>query len=259
MKNKNFLILSLPLLIFLTGCATEYNLATGQQETLMYGTEKEVKIGDAVARQVESQFDVVGDVAINQRVEAIMDRISAVADRRDLVYTIRVLDDDAINAVSLPGGYVYLFKGLVDKVKSDDELAGVIAHEVGHITAKHALKRLQASYGFLLLQVAAMESGSSDAVYGVNVLYTTVFLAYSRQDEYEADRLAVKYTQKAGYDPAAMRNVLELLKEENAKHLRPISYFRTHPYMNERIAALNKEIQGHMKFRDYLNLTGNEL
>ena len=110
----------------------------------------------------------------------------------------------------------------------------------------------------MLLQIAAMESGSPDVAQGVNALYLTAFLAYSRQDELEADRLAVKYTEKAGYDPRAMLKVLDLLKKENAKQLKPISYFRTPPYLNERISALNKEIQGQMNFRDYLNLTGNE-
>ena len=245
--------------MLLTGCAHEFNLATGQEESLMYGTEKEMRIGDAVARQMEANYSLVTDLDINQRAQAILDRLTPVVDRHDLVYYIRVIDDDVINAVSLPGGYIYVFRGLVDRVKDDDQLAGVIAHELGHITAKHGLKRLQSSYGYMVLQGLAIASQSADLAYGVNTIYTSVFLSYSRQDEFEADRLGVKYLTAAGYRPEAMREVLEVLRAEQKKAPpSQISYFRTHPYLSERVGIVNKEITGALGFRDYLNLTGQE-
>jgi len=246
------------LILCCCGCVSEYNLATNRQEMLLYGTEKEIKIGQAISYQLEKNYKLVPDRDVNERVQAILDRLEAVADRQDVVYTVRVLDEDEVNAVSLPGGYIYVFKGLLDKVENDDQLAGVIAHEIGHVTAKHAMKRLQASYGYTLLQILAVETGTAAVTQGVNALYLTAFLAYSKQDEFEADRLAVKYTRAAGYDPEGMIRVLEILREENAKELRPLNYFRTHPYPNERIAALNTRIRGHMDFRDYLNLIGSE-
>jgi len=242
-------------IITFCGCVTEYNLATGRQETLLYGTEKETKIGQAISRQLEHHYDVVPDRDVNERVQAILDRLEPVVDRRDLVYTIRVLDE---NAVSLPGGYIYVFKGLLEKVQNDDQLAGVIAHEIGHVTAKHAMKRLQASYGYTLLQILAIESGSAALAQGVNAMYLTAFLAHSQQDEFEADRLAFKYTRDAGYNPEGMIDVLEILQEENTKGIRPLNYFRTHPFPNERRAALKTQIRGHMDFRDYLNLMGRD-
>lgn len=254
----NRMIPILILLMPLAGCATEFNLATGQQESLMYGTEKEVSIGDAMSKQLEQHYKVIQDRDVNERLQNIARSLVKVCDRRELVYTVRAIEEDEVNAVSLPGGYVYVFKGLLDKLKDDDQLAGVIAHEIGHITAKHAMKRLQASYGYTLLQVLAIQSGSSDVAYGVNALFMTAFLAYSQGDELEADRLAVKYTRAAEYNPQAMIGVLEILRKEASKKLQAVSYFRTHPYINERIAALNKEIRGSMDFKDYLNLTGSE-
>ena len=103
-----------------SGCTTEYNLATKKQETLFYDTEREIKIGDTVAPKIEAQYDMVTDVDVNERVERILDRIVAVCDRKDLIYFIKVIDDDLINAVSLPGGYIYLFRGLIEKVDNDD-------------------------------------------------------------------------------------------------------------------------------------------
>jgi len=246
--------------VCLNGCSSSFNLATNREESLMFGTEKEEAIGHSVSKQIEKQFKVVDDIDVNERVRNILARIAAVCDRKELVYVIRVLAEDEINAVSLPGGYIYVFKGLLDAVKDDDQLAGVIAHEVGHITARHSIKRMQASYGYLLLQIASVQSGSVALVQGVSALAAMAFSSYSQQDEFEADRLAIKYAAAAGYDPSAMADVLRLIKEKTAKGpLRPISYLRTHPYIPERIAMINRQIQGQMTFQDYLNLTGSRI
>jgi len=243
----------------LAGCATEYNLATQKEESLMYGTDKEVAIGDSLAQQVEHQYKIVSDVDENARAERILDRLVAVTDRQDVQYYIRIIDEDTVNAVSLPGGYIYVFKGLLEKTKTDDQLAGVVAHEMGHITARHAIKRLQAAYGFTLLQVASIASQDIDVVAGVNTMLASVFYGYSRQDEFESDRLAVKYMQKAGYNPQGMTEVLGILRKEQEKAPRQqVNYFRTHPYLPARVAVVNETINGKIGFQDYLNLTGNE-
>lgn len=243
----------------LAGCTTSYNVATGEQESLLYGTDKETQIGDSLARQFEEQFKVVPDLDVNERVERILNRIAAVCDRKDLVYSIRVVEEEEVNAISLPGGYVYIFKGLFDQAKTDDQLAGVIAHEVGHITAKHSMKRLQAAYGYTLLQVLAVASRDTQVVQGTMAIMNTLFFAYSQQDEFQADKLAVRYLKRAGFDPQGMVEVLKILqKEQQKRSAGQFSYFRTHPHISERIAMSNQEIKGQIEFRDYLNLTGSE-
>lgn len=239
----------------LAGCATEFNPATQRQETLFYTTDKEMRLGDDVSRRLEKEYQLVTDPGIQDRLDGILRRLAPVTDRHDLVYVVRVLDDETVNAVSLPGGYVYLFKGLVEKTPSDDVLAAVLAHELGHINARHGLKRLQASYGLLLLQVAAAASQDADAAAGTSALTATLFHSYSQKDEFEADRLAVKYLKAAGYDPMAMVRALELLEEVARKEpLRPKSYWRTHPYLGERKAAARTAAKGELDFKDYLNL-----
>jgi len=257
LKKFGVQVLMLLLMVWVIGCSTEYNLATGREESLMYSTEKEVKIGDAVAASIEQQYEINHDVDVNERVENIVKRIVAVCDRQDIVYSAKVINDDLVNAVSLPGGYVYVFKGLLDKVKSDDQLASVIAHEIGHITARHGIKRLQAQYGYMFLQVLSAHSGDADFARGVQAAALSVFLEYSQADEFEADRLAVKYIKKAGYAPEEVSGMLRILREQQDKEpLQPASYWRTHPYINQRIANVNKEISGQLHFKDYLNLTG---
>ncbi len=240
----------------LAGCSTEYNLATQQQETLIYGTDKEVSIGDAVSAKMEQQYDIVTDVDVNERVQRILDRIAAVCDRKDITYFIKVLDKDVLNAVSLPGGYVYIFKGLYDELKTDEQIAGVIAHEVAHITARHAVKRIQNAYGAMILQGLATQS-SAKVAQGVNFALISLFSEYSQQDEFEADRLGVKYLKKAGYEPTAMVQVLVKLREDQEKSpAREYSYWRTHPFIPQRISVVNQAITGKLDFKDYLNLMG---
>lgn len=235
---------------------TEYNLATERQETLLLDTEKEVNMGNSLATYVEQQFEINTDIDTNERVLAIAKRIEDVCDRKELLYTVRVINKEEVNAFALPGGYIYVYKGLIDKVDNDDELAGVIAHEFGHTTAKHALKRLQASYGYTLLQIAAATTGNAGMMQGLDLAFASIITGYSREDEFEADRLSVKYMKKAGYRPEEMAVFLAKLQKITAKEpIRPYTYWRTHPFTSQRIAAVQQEITGETTFRDYIRLT----
>lgn len=249
-------VLMLPAVLY--GCTTEYNLATGKQETLMYSHDREVKIGDKAAPKIEKQFDIVTEVEMNERVNRIFKDIVAVCDRKDLVYFIKIFDDDTLNAVSLPGGYVYLFRGIIEKAENDDQIAGVIAHEIGHITARHGVKRIQNSYAAMAVKVAAISTGDNELAAGANLAVNSLFLEYSQQDEFEADKLSVKYLKRAGYDPKAMADFLRIMKEEKNKgSLRQFSYWKTHPNLTQRISVVNQEATGKLEFRDYLNLPDN--
>lgn len=254
LKKAGVSLLALMMMFSISGCTAEYNVATQQQEYYIFSTEKEIKVGEGIAQQFNNKFKMVEGIDENARVEAILDKLVAVCDRQDIVYFIKIIDEEDINATALPGGYIYVFKGVLDHAKNDDQLAGVIAHEIGHITAKHGLKRLQASYGALLLQLASIESRSNIGP-GVNLALTSLFFEYSQNDELEADKLAVKYMEKAGYDPKEMMGFLETLrKEDDKKPLRRFSYFRTHPHIPERIANINQIVNGEMQFRDYIRL-----
>ncbi|MCX5681622.1 MAG: Maf family nucleotide pyrophosphatase [Candidatus Omnitrophica bacterium] len=235
---------------------TEYNLATQQQETMLFNTEKEVGIGNSLATYVEQEFEVNTDVDVNARVSRIAKRIEDICDRKELSYSVRVINKNEVNAFSLPGGYIYVYKGLIDKVDNDDELAGVIAHEFGHITAKHAMKRLQASYGYTLLQILSATTGNAHMMEGIDLAFASIVTGYGREDEFQADRLSVKYMKKAGYNPIAMARFLEKLQQITAKEpIRPYTYWRTHPFTSQRIAAEQQELKGVTTFRDYIRLT----
>jgi beta-barrel assembly-enhancing protease len=243
------------ILCLMAGCTTEYNLATQRQERMLYNSDKEESIGDAVAAQVEKKYTIVADISVNERVQAIFDKIVAVCDRQEFVYQVKVIDEDVMNAVSLPGGHVFIFRAIVDKADNDDQIASVLAHEIGHITARHGMKRLEASYGALALQVASVAQGSARVASGTNLALASLFTEFSQHDEFEADKLGIKYMKKAGYNPDEMANFFRKLQEAQDKEpIRPHSYWRTHPFIPQRIAAINAEIKGELEFRDYLNL-----
>ncbi|MBN2831067.1 MAG: septum formation protein Maf [Candidatus Omnitrophica bacterium] len=244
--------------IFLTGCSHEYNIVTGKQEAFYYSTDKEVQMGQSIAKQVEKAYkekDTV-DPLMQKRVEDIGKKIAAVSDRQDIDYYFAVLDDDEINAFALPGGYVYINKGLVEKVDNDDELACVLAHEVGHIVARHSIKKLQAmqTYSILKMLVAAAPS-SGEVGTASDAAFTEILLGYSREDELLADQLGARYTKLAGYNPSAMISFLKKLQEVNKRRpLAPKSYFKTHPYVPDRVRVVKEEMGEGISFSDYINI-----
>lgn len=255
---KELRVLAVLLVVFLvTGCNTEYNIATKKEETYFYSTEREVQMGKSIARQVEHSYKFSKDPAFKNRVEEIGRKITAVCDRKDIIYYFNVLEDKEINAVSLPGGYIYINSGLIEKVDSDDELAGIIAHEVGHIVARHSIKKLQAIMGYNILRVliaTAPQSGSGVGT-AADVAFTELLLGYGREDELLADQLATRYMKRAGYDPHAMITFLEKLQEDNRhKPLRPKTYFKTHPYVPDRIRIVKEEMGEKISFSDYINI-----
>ena len=252
---------AIPLLLLSAGCVrSDFNLATQRQEYTLTSTDKEVETGRRLARRVEREMPLAADEAAQRRVKDIGARIAEVCDRRELVYTFAVVDDDDVNAFSLPGGYVFLNSGLVKAAATDDELAGVIAHEVAHVAARHAVKRFESGLGLQLATLATLAARQGEAARGLGVAAQAAQLAYARQDELEADRLAVKYLQAAGFDPKAMLTFLEKLQQlhqEDAHYLprgvvRP-RYALTHPYIPERVRAVKEALYGVADYIDYLN------
>ncbi len=258
-KIFNFLLVSwcLGVLVSFTGgCSTEYNIVTGKQESFYYSTDKEVQMGKSISSSLEEELKLADDPLLQKRVEDIGKKIVLVSDRRDIDYHFKVLDDEEVNAVSLPGGFVYVNKGLVDKVANDDELAAVLAHEVGHIVARHSIKKLQGvmSYSFLRLLTIPLNDGGKVGT-AADLAVTELLLGFSREDELLADQLSARYAKLAGYSPKAMISFLEKLEDINRrKPLRPKNYLKTHPYVPDRIRVVKEEVGEKIGFSDYINV-----
>lgn len=242
----------------LAGCVNrEYNTATGQEDIIFVSTEKEINMGRSIAEGIEKnpEVELDPDPLMTERVKRIGQRIASVSDRQEVNYTFRVIDDDEVNAFALPGGYVFIFRGLVEKVKSDDELASVIAHEIAHVVARHSIKRLQGGLGYNILQILMVTTGAGGSdVNRINSAFGQLAMAYSREDEAVADKIAIRYLKKADFDPMAMITFLRTLQEVNKDQpTRPYSSYRSHPHIADRIRMVKKELTGEVDFSDYMN------
>lgn len=234
-------------LLFLPGCATLYNPATGKNEFILINTPAEINIGKNIAAEISKNQPAVTEKKAVELVRAIGRRLSAVSERKDIEYRFFILADKELNALSLPGGFIYINKGLLD-ILNADELAFVLGHEIGHVTARHAVKKIQSNMAYQMLTnivFAGMENRANSLVNiakSANIAYNLIALGYSREDEYESDRLGVKYALKAGFNPYASLSSLEKLKNNQIQESKILIYLKTHPYVDDRISALKKNI-----------------
>lgn len=240
----------------LAGCYSSYNLATRREEMSFTSTEREIRMGDGIARHVLKELKPVKDEAMQQRVRAIGERLAAQSTRRELSYHFDVVEGEEINAFTVPGGHIFVNEALVRFAKTDDELAAVLAHEIGHTAARHPVKRYESMMaGSVGQAILAGATRNAALAQGTNAILTFLFLSYSREDELLADRLAVGYLREAGYDPLGCVRFMERLKHRETARPRPRSYFRTHPYMADRLAVVREAIAGSTTFKDYINRT----
>ena len=226
-----FGLLLLGVMLTLTGC-----------RGTTWSKREEVRIGQQVAAEVEKAYKLDPDPAVQQRVQTIGQRLVAVAGDKDFQYSFKVLDSKEINAFALPGGPIYVFRGLIDKVGNDDDmLAGVLAHEMAHVNRRHANKQYTQGLWRGIVIALATKGTVQDIAQITDALLQ---LRYSRQHEYEADRLAVEYAYKAGYDPHGMLRFLEMLQQEEKIGNRWVeTNLRTHPFSDRRAAEVRKQIE----------------
>ncbi|MGC8668945.1 MAG: M48 family metalloprotease [Chthonomonadales bacterium] len=227
--------------------------------------DEEVKLGRENAAENDKQVKLITDAAILDRVNRIGQEIAAVANSVEVPalwgsstvkkfhYTFKVVDDKDVNAYSLPGGYIYVNKGLLDYVHSDDELAGVLAHEITHVAHHHMMKLLKEQskmQPFLpLILLAAVLSKANGQDVSTLALATNLYMvaklnSYGVKAEEDADHGAVEYLIHTHYNPVGLLTFMErLAKDEALKPDRPLGIYRTHPPTPERAQALIAELR----------------
>lgn len=231
----------LALSLFLgSGCVTVYNPATQRNEMYFISEDSELAMGKKLADEVIKENKLIEDNTVVSALLQVAHEIARVCDRSNLTYHFYVIDNEEMNAFALPGGYIFVHKGLFDKV-SRDELAFVLAHEIGHVSARHSVKRLQAAMGVNLLLNLAFGNNAQSMQQALGIVYNVVSKGYSRQDEYLADTLAVKYTHRAGFDPYAGVSLMEKLQKEGAQG-HPFVFLNSHPKSSDRIANIQDKI-----------------
>jgi predicted Zn-dependent protease len=226
-------------------CAT--NPATGHRELSLVGERQEIEMGREAAEQVRTSIGLYDDAALEAYVDEIGQRLAARSERPQLAWSFHVVDDAAVNAFALPGGYVYVTRGLLTHANSEAELAAVLGHEIGHVAARHSVSQISkaqlASLGLGIGMILRPDLASLGQLgqAGLGLL----MLKYSRDDETEADELGLRYMTRAGYPAPAMADVMAMLERvsESQTGGRVPSWLSTHPSTESRLAHVDRELR----------------
>ncbi|MEM1166445.1 MAG: M48 family metallopeptidase [Planctomycetota bacterium] len=242
--------------VALSVVACKYNTATGRRQLSFISIQDQISLGEeAGAAALQEGGGPLGDSVVNQHVSRIgMQLVQHVEPAyRDLPWEFTVVDSDQINAFALPGGKIYIHRGLMQRMTNDAQLAGVIAHEIGHVVGEHTNERMS---GTILAQIgasagiAAITSYSSSAwvadvvpsfiEQGTGVL----LLKYNRDQESESDTLGLRYMTSAGYNPRGMLELMQILQRASAEGARQPEFLSTHPHPETRVATIERLLAG---------------
>lgn len=236
------------LCLTLAACAT--NPVSGRREMALMSEAQEIAIGRDMHPKVLAQYGQYDDPALQAYVQGVGDKLAAHSHRSNLIYRFTVVDTTDINAFALPGGYIYITRGLLAYMGSEAEMAGVLGHEIGHVTARHAVRQYTAAtaaqLGMTLGSIFVPGLGNNVAQNVMGVLGQALLSGYGREHELESDGLGAEYLARAGYDPQAILDVLRTLKAQGdyaaaqakAEGRQPQSYhglFASHPDEDTRL------------------------
>ncbi|HEY4950543.1 MAG TPA: M48 family metallopeptidase [Candidatus Acidoferrales bacterium] len=228
-----------------------------------YSLEHEIQLGKQLSSEVERQAKFINDPVVNEYVNRVGQNLVRNSDAQ-VPFTIKVIDSDVVNAFALPGGFFYVNSGLILHADEESELAGVMAHEIAHVCARHGTKQATKGEIAQLAMIPAMifipYTLAGYAIYqGMQFAIPMAFLQFTRTDEAEADYLGLEYMYKAGYDPNAFVAFFEKVASDEKKQPGTIpKIFSTHPPTPERIKASQKEIATVLPQRDDYIVTTSE-
>ena len=233
------------LILTIAACAT--NPATGKKEFSLMSEAQEIELGKNMDGEIRREMGVYEDAELQRYVESVGMRLARASQRPNLPWHFTVVDEPAINAFALPGGYIYLTRGILPFLHDETQLAGVLGHEIGHVTARHSAqqytKATTAGIGVQLLSIFVPEArpfqNLTETALGV------LFLKHGRDDELQADRLGVDYTAKTGWDPRGVGGMLRTLAriDEASGSRRGVpNWLSTHPAPADRVEKVQSYI-----------------
>jgi predicted Zn-dependent protease len=228
-----------------------------------YSLEREMALGKSLAQEVERSSKLIDDPVVSEYVNRVGQNLVRNSDAK-VPFTIKVIDSDVVNAFALPGGFFYVHSGLILRADSEAELAGVMAHEIAHVAARHGTKNATkgeiAQMATIPLILLGPGGWAGYGLYeGLNFAIPMSFLKFSRDAEYEADYLGLQYMYAAGYDPNAFVTFFEKVEAEEKRQPGTVpKFFSTHPPTPERVVSIQKEIGNVLPARDQYIVTTSE-
>ena len=214
--------------------------------------QQEVELGAQTAAEIDTTLPLIRDPAINAYINGLGNQLARVTDTRNLTWHFAVVDSKEVNAFAIPGGWVYINRGLIERAANMSEVAGVMGHEIGHVTLRHTVQQMQqqqeVGLGAVALCTLTKVCGSDAGQAAVGVAGSALFAKFSREDEAEADAEGVKTTIKAGIDPHGIPEMFKILLEERKSNPSAVdAFFASHPLEEDRIAATEAQIDKYPK------------
>ena len=209
--------------------------------------QQEVQMGQEYAQQINAQLPIIQDPELNRYINVLGDSMARLTSRRDLDWHFFIVDAQEVNAFAVPGGFVYVNRGLIERADQMDELAGVLGHEIGHVLRRHTIKQMEkaqgANVGVTLACILTSICNSQIAGAAINIAGGAVFARFSRQDEAEADAEGFNNVVRAGISPVGMVTMFQkLLAERRSRPGAVEGWFLTHPLEEDRIQAVQARI-----------------
>jgi beta-barrel assembly-enhancing protease len=209
--------------------------------------QQEIQMGQEYAQQINAQLPIVQDPELNRYINVLGDSIAGLTSRKDLTWHFFIVDSKEVNAFAVPGGYVYVNRGLIERSDKMDEVAGVLGHEIGHVLRRHTVKQMEkeqgANIGITLACVLTGVCNSQVAGAAINIAGSAVFARFSRSDEAEADQEGFNNVVRAGISPEGMVSMFrKLLEERKTRPAGVEAWFLTHPLEEDRITAIQTRI-----------------
>ncbi len=236
------LILSLDL-CFCTGCAV--NPITGEEELMFISENQDIEVGRKYAPEIEKHLGgKIDNPGLQNYIDSVGQRIARISHRPNWEYHFTAVEHKMVNAIALPGGYIFVTKGMLEKLTTEAQLAALLAHEIVHITARHSSAAIsrQMSLSFVLLGLSAAGAEiPQDAGKAAALALQLIGLKYSRVQERQADVAGMDYMVVAGYNPHGAVELQQILQEQDK--VRPAEFLSTHPSPKNRIIYLNARVQ----------------
>ncbi len=218
-------------------------VTAGCDNPLEIDRDTEISIGRDGARQLEAKYGVVNDPAAQKRLDIIGHRIASVTNEPDLPWTFKILNTKELNALALPGGFIYVTKGMMDYLKNDDQLAGILGHEATHVVHHHAKAAIEKAMTQNLLVELVTQRSSESIRKAASITLDLEMRQGYREKEYEADHYGTLFAFEAGYRADGLRQVLEMLYQKEGDPKRVTWLLQSHPPLSKRIARLDEYIQ----------------
>ncbi len=243
MARKFLLMTLLAGLSLCVGC--DVNPITGEDELMLFPEQQDVEIGRQYAPEVEKELGGrIEDEELQRYVDGVGQKVARISHRPGFPYMFVAVKHKMVNAVALPGGYIFITKGMLYKMTNEAQLAAVLAHETSHVVARDTANAMSNQIGMNILMVAASQAQTSQAAMtAADLARQIVGLKYSRDDERIADLAGMDYMVRAGYSPYGAVEVMQMLEKEQT--IRPIEFLSSHPSPENRVGYMRQRIQTH--------------